>query len=330
MSDFVENLLSRNFTRSHSPEGIRPRLPSLFETPAAGRSAFGTSFAGETAQPDDQTDLAPESYRTAAGVMAPEVRPVFNEIGGQSNGSRPSLEVFQRGERDEPDQQTRRHDSGMKATQPRDDEQNRDASIDRKWSSHLMSPLFKAEDADRNRRVNAQADFADSPAITPFAVKPDGKTPWPEPSLSPTERKKDFEQKAASRTEIIKDLAGLTVDPTVLERIVTDKMALHARQEPFSTHKGTSLSAPTQAPLLAPIDTAKLGVQWPSGAKSHLFSNQRETLAEPSEPVINVTIGRIEIRATQAAPINGRKSQTPKASTMSLDDYLKQRNGGKP
>jgi hypothetical protein len=44
-------------------------------------------------------------------------------------------------------------------------------------------------------------------------------------------------------------------------------------------------------------------------------------------PTIQVTIGRIEIRATQVAQKSEKKSYA--SNTLSLDDYLKQRNGGK-
>jgi len=60
-------------------------------------------------------------------------------------------------------------------------------------------------------------------------------------------------------------------------------------------------------------------------------ATQAASTAEPDEsiaPTIQVTIGRIEIRATQTTD---KPTAKPRAAstTMSLDDYLKQRNGGK-
>jgi len=46
-------------------------------------------------------------------------------------------------------------------------------------------------------------------------------------------------------------------------------------------------------------------------------------------PTIQVTIGRIEIRATQTSEKSAAKPR-PAQATMSLDDYLKQRDGGRP
>lgn len=48
--------------------------------------------------------------------------------------------------------------------------------------------------------------------------------------------------------------------------------------------------------------------------------------ARSTEPTIHVTIGRVEVRATQANTTPG-KTQVKKA--ISLDDYLRQRQGGK-
>lgn len=54
----------------------------------------------------------------------------------------------------------------------------------------------------------------------------------------------------------------------------------------------------------------------------------RAEMATPGpEPVVNVTIGRIEVRAVLAPPGSARqRPQKPKP--MSLDEYLKQRGGG--
>jgi hypothetical protein len=52
--------------------------------------------------------------------------------------------------------------------------------------------------------------------------------------------------------------------------------------------------------------------------------------AQPEPPVIKVTIGRVEIRAT-ASPIStppSRSASKPPQPTLSLENYLKSRNGG--
>lgn len=45
-------------------------------------------------------------------------------------------------------------------------------------------------------------------------------------------------------------------------------------------------------------------------------------------PVVRVNIGRIDVRAVIAEPMKQRKMNAPTAPTLSLEDYMKQRNGG--
>ncbi len=57
---------------------------------------------------------------------------------------------------------------------------------------------------------------------------------------------------------------------------------------------------------------------------------QRRTEDAPATPVVNVTIGRIEVRAVTDQPAAARRrteSRVPKP--LSLEDYLKQRGGGR-
>jgi hypothetical protein len=48
----------------------------------------------------------------------------------------------------------------------------------------------------------------------------------------------------------------------------------------------------------------------------------------PTEPTIQVTIGRVEVRATPSAPV--ATARKPTAPVMSLDEYLRSRTGGRP
>ena len=57
-------------------------------------------------------------------------------------------------------------------------------------------------------------------------------------------------------------------------------------------------------------------------------SAQFDTEATPPAPTIQVTIGRVEIRATQVSDKSAAKPCAV-STAMSLDDYLKQRSGGK-
>ncbi|MBX3057990.1 MAG: hypothetical protein KF770_16105 [Anaerolineae bacterium] len=52
------------------------------------------------------------------------------------------------------------------------------------------------------------------------------------------------------------------------------------------------------------------------------------TPPEPA-PTVHITIGRIEVRATPPPPAKAAQKQ-PRTPVLSLDDYLRQRNGGRP
>lgn len=52
-------------------------------------------------------------------------------------------------------------------------------------------------------------------------------------------------------------------------------------------------------------------------------------VATPSSPTIQITIGRVDVKAVMAQPGAPRRLPDPPSSTPSLADYLKQRNGGR-
>jgi hypothetical protein len=53
------------------------------------------------------------------------------------------------------------------------------------------------------------------------------------------------------------------------------------------------------------------------------------TRAQDSSPVIKITIGRIEVRALMSSQTAPRPVSKPKQQPLSLDEYLKQRSGGR-
>jgi hypothetical protein len=65
----------------------------------------------------------------------------------------------------------------------------------------------------------------------------------------------------------------------------------------------------------------------------HHVSEQRasslQSGSEPSTPIVRVTIGRVEVRAQFPAASAQQPPRRSRASSLSLEDYLKQRSGGK-
>jgi hypothetical protein len=52
-------------------------------------------------------------------------------------------------------------------------------------------------------------------------------------------------------------------------------------------------------------------------------------LAAEPEITVNVTIGRVDVRATQASPSREKRSRASGPQPVSLDEYLGHRGGGR-
>jgi hypothetical protein len=57
----------------------------------------------------------------------------------------------------------------------------------------------------------------------------------------------------------------------------------------------------------------------------HRHQEENSRAQAQSEPVINVSIGRVEVRATQTTSGNKPRTRQRPSGVMSLDEYLKQR-----
>jgi hypothetical protein len=111
---------------------------------------------------------------------------------------------------------------------------------------------------------------------------------------------------------------------TVLSKHVVDSARSTAHQNAKRINNEV-ISMPTRAET----KFVKPDAQSTNKAQSNLQFRSESLLAAPTpEPIINVTIGRIEIRATTETNKTTAKTQSaPK--TMSLDEYLNRRNGSK-
>jgi len=92
-----------------------------------------------------------------------------------------------------------------------------------------------------------------------------------------------------------------------------------------------------ESPHSAPVKPVSIAVRseqvtrvsnTPSQANMQTPASQSDSETPTPAPTIQVTIGRIEIRASQSTEKSVAKPRAA-STTMSLDDYLKQRNGGR-
>jgi len=63
-------------------------------------------------------------------------------------------------------------------------------------------------------------------------------------------------------------------------------------------------------------------------SNSHAKGAAKAPPAEPAAPVIRVTIGRVDVRAV-SAPAPPPRRQAPTGPKLSLEEYLRSRNGRK-
>lgn len=127
------------------------------------------------------------------------------------------------------------------------------------------------------------------------------------------------------------DLAQLS--PVNVSKIETDRSPtlpaqLQTEGERFSESLNKSIKHQNQAAdTSVKSQSGSLQIPgWLTSMQTDLNKRWREITAQThAEPVINVTIGRIEIRATNSQTAKPSSVQKKPTGVMSLDDYLKQR-----
>jgi len=145
---------------------------------------------------------------------------------------------------------------------------------------------------------------------------------FPEQRMQSAEAGNEIDLLAADKPGSAEKMANRVYDQPVLKHGMIPSIG----QQNLSDKDKTASLIPKWIPSLRlAADSTELKLPRLS---AEIFDHQRETAAEPAEPVINVTIGRIEIRATPRSSAPARKSHVHKSPAMSLDDYLNKRNGG--
>ncbi|MBE9001888.1 hypothetical protein IQ274_27730 [Nostoc sp. LEGE 12447] len=118
----------------------------------------------------------------------------------------------------------------------------------------------------------------------------------------------------------------IVTENTVNERIVTPAPT----NQKHTLHLEATSSKPTQneLPTIETITTHQTQVVISPQITTTNYLNERQSSPTPTPapiPTINITIGRIEVRATTAT--SQPKSSRPEPPVMSLETYLKQRGG---
>lgn len=336
MSDFITHLFDRSFKPDASPESVCPRLPSLFENSLAGQTEFNTPFINHAQQTDDETGFSSMGKSIHRNPITPGERDIAAE-GIQENGNTspiaPIVPQFRR--------ENSHSNTSYKTDQLSGSQQSTEGApgqndvLEQEFASLSVQSLLRGSTENSSnaaqRVENKQGDTAmsDLPTQLLFGAKPDFKTVRSETGLNNLLEKNEFQPLPGNQRGATRLSASLVADSALLERLVTEKIALQGNKESRVKNDSANSLAPKPSPLLAPADTSNLNIQWPQAAANRQpLDNNSGTVSDPSEPTIQVTIGRIEIRATQSTPDGVRKNQDKKPTTMSLEEYLNNRNGG--
>jgi hypothetical protein len=233
---------------------------------------------------------------------------------------------------------------------------------DRSVSEH--SPGLEIKDGDQTAG-KPTVDL--SPAVQPLSLRREGTdriedgdqtAAKPTVDLSPAVQPLSFRQKGRDRVEVLyHHPRGSTTQPAsakMLEPISQSKAGRPSANrateriwpalEPASQGDRTEgmvlteESPPQGVPFPKPSTTKKVESLIPVTAtvvaQPQVQVKTAEYVMPPSvsrEPIstIRVTIGRIDVRAIMGSEASSRKKTLPSTPRLSLEDYLKQRNGGR-
>ena len=96
---------------------------------------------------------------------------------------------------------------------------------------------------------------------------------------------------------------------------------------PNDLHQESGTLIPKPAAVPVPYPAAREAPRADAATAARDFT-ANTPMTEQSAPVINVTIGRVEVRAVQP-PAGKPRSEPSRPKPLSLDDYLKQRGGNR-
>jgi hypothetical protein len=331
MSDFLTRLVDQALNLAPV---VQPLIASTFGPAAPNLAEEYSGFA-----------VVPSPFEPA---LAEERQPVARESGGSSQepacgrlepASLPVKAATSRPERLVAPALGLSADSlhlrNPKPAEPREEPQ--DAAPDRKLQPgasdepRFAPPLPRANRPNHGEAVHTQLSFG-APAASPHRLpalsdstlnRPTAKATFEPaaPAFPPVRRIVErrftnFESTAARLTA--EEAPTRAARPSPATRLLTGG-------QPELAEPATS--APT-LPVRAPARQSQL--QLKAAAPSASFGNPRAEVKAPAAPAIQISIGRIEVRAvTPPAPAPTKApSRTP--ARLSLDEYLRAQAGGKP
>jgi hypothetical protein len=309
MSNYLSNLVARNIS---GLEVIQPRLPSLFE-PIQGVNGLIPRQEFDLEKSMANPPVEELERREVSGQMNSEISPISQPSAEHSVTSAPQApELSQRSIPMPPSLEEARLVSPIYQSL-------NDAASN-------SSPLMPRSEPVQPPTISDRLSPSGSEANTPLLPAEEQQRTKPEPLT--------VQQIVTERTVIERVVP--TESPAWLKRLNTIDPAANV----LPTIMDPSIEPPVQSPakpaampeersVLRPL-TEQVTIPHqviPSVRSLGLDTPKFSTTPQPA-PIIQVTIGRIEVRATPpSAPSPTQSRSAP--SVMSLEDYLRQRGGGR-
>jgi hypothetical protein len=315
MSDYLENLAAKALNLI---EGVQPRVASLFEPPSmAGRPMTARLSANEEAVPGEPFASGP-SYEAPLSTQ---------ESFSNAWPSRPPTMGLGRPAATLPPQPTDMTDTSM--------HQPPGQWVNRQPAPPLPSPVVGTASGQLPTQPGphpARTMSTATPAASssPGAARPrDATTAQPShpdtPILVPVSAGQETVAGPSTSTATQESLPALAhiIGRAVDERAVwfdvpQPKNITHPESVSDHARRSSTPAMPVVQPRVTvyrepPVSTPSEGTAMP----------------EPA-PTIKITIGRVDVRAMMPAAPAARPAPARPSPALSLDDYLKQRGGGRP
>jgi hypothetical protein len=292
---YLDNLVAR-----HLPETavIQPRPVSLFE-PWPGSAAGATSFSVPAAS-EEETAVPPPA---ALPTTTPSVPAIADSLPPPPPSPTPAMRAAQQSASPTP----------TPATPP--------AALP---SPPHHAPTPRPASPEPTRRPRRQQPVDDTPAaIKPALPRQPALAPAIPVNVIPATPHHQAEPQPAKETHtpaIIREQITLLKSVTETPPQPTPTLVEIVREQPIQP-----MPPVTAAP--AAIRPEQIKPFIPANGRS---ANHQPPVTPPPEPAptVQITIGRIEVRATPPPPAKAEQKQ-PRTPVLSLDDYLRQRNGGR-
>jgi len=295
MSDYLSRVAER---ASGAPAAVRPLLPSLFDP----ETAFG-NLAPEFAETTAAAPEAPAPRDPRPKQLQDDISLVHKRLAARKTLPPKSAKAS-----------------------PRQDEGDASEISVRSISASDVEPKPVGK---KSRAPQVSFETEHVPPKTPLREEPKSSHDEPSRRRAPV---------VPARTETFPakpDLERIAADADVPQQRPRTETVSKPMLEPMKARAPASTKARTEKPATVPdheqpaapalIPMARQRSSRPSGPAREILALAKESSAART---IRVTIGRIEVRAVQPAPAPAPRRPVRPAPKMSLDDYLRSRNGG--